>query len=197
MERCNLLETETLISSVEVTSMASDNLIPMEAPEPAQVLQNSERKAVFRIFPGNRNRKWEDEVIIHSSFFTFNFPFLHGFKHVYRGDEFEEEEETRPEFLCPFCAEDFDMVGLCCHIDEEHAVEAKNGGCKMSQAGSRAREPARNKARLELELLVSSSSSLLGAVEERKLSEEEQKEKAQRCKFVQGLLLSTFLDDNL
>lgn len=34
-------------------------------------------------------------------------------------------------------------------------------------------------------------------VQERKLSEEEQKEKAQRCEFVQGLLLSTFLDDGL
>lgn len=37
------------------------------------------------------------------------------------------EEESRPEFLCPFCAESFDIVGLCCHIDEEHAVESKNG----------------------------------------------------------------------
>lgn len=30
-------------------------------------------------------------------------------------------------FLCPFCAEDFDIVGLCCHIDEDHPIEAKNG----------------------------------------------------------------------
>ncbi|THG16731.1 hypothetical protein TEA_020079 [Camellia sinensis var. sinensis] len=37
------------------------------------------------------------------------------------------DEESRSEFLCPFCAEDFDMVGLCCHIDEDHAVAAKNG----------------------------------------------------------------------
>lgn len=43
------------------------------------------------------------------------------------GDEIDGEEESRPEFLCPFCAEDFDMVGLCCHIDEEHPVEAKSG----------------------------------------------------------------------
>ncbi|KAI3730072.1 hypothetical protein L6452_18748 [Arctium lappa] len=42
-------------------------------------------------------------------------------------DEFESDEEARPEFLCPFCAEDFDIVGLCCHIDEEHTIEAKNG----------------------------------------------------------------------
>ncbi|WMV09860.1 hypothetical protein MTR67_003245 [Solanum verrucosum] len=43
------------------------------------------------------------------------------------GEEYDSEEETMPEFLCPFCAEDFDIVGLCCHIDDEHAVEAKNG----------------------------------------------------------------------
>lgn len=29
--------------------------------------------------------------------------------------------------MCPFCAEDYDVVGLCCHIDEEHTIEAKNG----------------------------------------------------------------------
>lgn len=46
-------------------------------------------------------------------------------------DEFEGDEEPRPEFLCPFCAEDFDIVGLCCHIDEEHTLEAKNGICPV------------------------------------------------------------------
>nr|KAJ0198622.1 hypothetical protein LSAT_V11C600341370 [Lactuca sativa] len=46
-------------------------------------------------------------------------------------DEFEGDEEPRPEFLCPFCAEDFDIVGLCCHIDEEHTLEAKNGICPL------------------------------------------------------------------
>lgn len=37
------------------------------------------------------------------------------------------EEDLKAEFLCPFCSEDFDIVGLCCHIDDEHPVEAKNG----------------------------------------------------------------------
>ncbi|KAG6428330.1 hypothetical protein SASPL_112581 [Salvia splendens] len=46
---------------------------------------------------------------------------------AYHGEEFEGEEEHKSEFLCPFCSEDFDVVGLCCHIDEDHAVEAKNG----------------------------------------------------------------------
>lgn len=42
-------------------------------------------------------------------------------------EETDVEEDLKAEFLCPFCAEDFDVVGLCCHIDEEHPVEVKNG----------------------------------------------------------------------
>ncbi|WOL03280.1 hypothetical protein Cni_G12000 [Canna indica] len=43
-------------------------------------------------------------------------------------EEIEEaEDEYRPEFPCPFCSEDFDFVGLCCHLDEEHPLEVKNG----------------------------------------------------------------------
>ncbi|GFP85118.1 protein dehydration-induced 19 homolog 4 [Phtheirospermum japonicum] len=50
---------------------------------------------------------------------------------VYNGEGCEVEEEPNPEYLCPFCAEDFDMVGLCCHIDEMHPVPAKNGVCPV------------------------------------------------------------------
>jgi len=32
-------------------------------------------------------------------------------------------------FASPFCVEDFDIVGLCCYINEEHPVEAKHGVC--------------------------------------------------------------------
>lgn len=42
-------------------------------------------------------------------------------------EDLEGEDDLKAEFICPFCAEDFDIVGLCCHIDEEHPVEAKNG----------------------------------------------------------------------
>lgn len=49
------------------------------------------------------------------------------------GDEYDGDEEIRPEFMCPFCAEDYDVVGLCCHIDEEHTIEAKNGVYFASQ----------------------------------------------------------------
>ncbi|GER46883.1 dehydration-induced 19-like protein [Striga asiatica] len=50
---------------------------------------------------------------------------------VYNGEGYEVEEESNPEYICPFCAEDFDMVGLCCHIDEMHPVSAKNGVCPV------------------------------------------------------------------
>ncbi|KAJ8493237.1 hypothetical protein OPV22_014958 [Ensete ventricosum] len=36
------------------------------------------------------------------------------------------EDESRAEFPCPFCFEDFDLVGLCCHLDDEHPMEVKN-----------------------------------------------------------------------
>ncbi|KAH9618832.1 hypothetical protein KSS87_006528 [Heliosperma pusillum] len=46
---------------------------------------------------------------------------------VYLGDDLEVDDEYKQEFSCPFCAEDFDVVGLFCHMDEEHQVELKNG----------------------------------------------------------------------
>ncbi|KAI3469327.1 hypothetical protein Pfo_025990 [Paulownia fortunei] len=195
---------------------------------------------------------------------------------AYHGEEYEGEEEQKPEFLCPFCAEDFDMVGLCCHIDEEHAVEAKNGVCPVCakkvgsdlirhltvQHGSLLKMQRRRRLRrggsnlpfsiLRKELREGNLQSLLGGSsllvssshsepdplltsfiynppvvdksssvqplssveacsmaehsvedlvdrvvqQQPPLSEEDLKEKAQRCEFVQGLLLSTFLDDN-
>lgn len=52
---------------------------------------------------------------------------------VYQGDHEEiEDENSRAEFLCPFCAEDFDIVGLYCHVDEEHPVEVKNAVRRFS-----------------------------------------------------------------
>ncbi|KAG6535971.1 hypothetical protein ZIOFF_001006 [Zingiber officinale] len=50
-------------------------------------------------------------------------------------DEMEGgEDESRAEFACPFCGEDFDIVGLCFHIDDEHPVEANNGVCPVCAA---------------------------------------------------------------
>lgn len=42
-------------------------------------------------------------------------------------EEIDADDDIREEFPCPFCTEYFDIVGLCCHIDDEHPVEAKNG----------------------------------------------------------------------
>ncbi|KAJ0244380.1 Protein DEHYDRATION-INDUCED 19 4 [Hirschfeldia incana] len=46
-------------------------------------------------------------------------------------EDLEGEDESKSEFICPFCADVFDIVGLCCHIDEQHPVEAKNGVCPV------------------------------------------------------------------
>lgn len=47
---------------------------------------------------------------------------------MYMGfEEIDGDDDMREEFPCPFCSEYFDIVGLCCHIDDEHPMEAKNG----------------------------------------------------------------------
>jgi hypothetical protein len=189
-------------------------------------------------------------------------------------EEFDAEDDIREEFSCPFCTEYFDIVGLCCHIDDEHPVEAKNGVCpvcavrvgvdmvahvtlqhgnifkmqrkrKLRKGGSHStlsllrkelREgnlqslfggssciiPSSNAApdpllssfilpmadnfpSLQHQFSTEPSSlkkSSLEKVSERQvqstpLSIKDQEEKAKRSDFVQGLLLSTILDDDL
>lgn len=46
-------------------------------------------------------------------------------------EEVEGDDELKAEYPCPFCPEDFDLVGLCCHIDEEHPIEANSGVCPV------------------------------------------------------------------
>jgi hypothetical protein len=46
-------------------------------------------------------------------------------------DEMDGDDDVREEFACPFCAEYFDIIGLCCHIDDEHPMETKNGVCPV------------------------------------------------------------------
>ncbi|CAL5399408.1 unnamed protein product [Camellia sinensis] len=48
-------------------------------------------------------------------------------------EEIDGDDDIREEFPCPFCSECFDIVGLCCHIDDEHPVEAKNGVSYMQR----------------------------------------------------------------
>ncbi|XP_068663850.1 protein DEHYDRATION-INDUCED 19 homolog 2-like [Aristolochia californica] len=188
-------------------------------------------------------------------------------------EEIEVDDDLRAEFACPFCSDDFDIVGLCCHIDEEHPVEAKNGVCPICanrvgadlvghitmQHGSFFKMQRRRRFRkgssgshstlslLRKELRVGHLQSLLKGscvvsntaapdpllssfiynmptVEDSKnvepraldegsllkknhnekavesvvppLSDKDQKERAQRSMFVQGLLMSTIFDDN-
>lgn len=46
-------------------------------------------------------------------------------------EEIDGEDDIREEFPSPFCSEHFDILSLCCHIDDEHPVEAKNGVCPV------------------------------------------------------------------
>ncbi|XP_050116357.1 protein DEHYDRATION-INDUCED 19 homolog 3-like [Malus sylvestris] len=188
-------------------------------------------------------------------------------------EEIDGDDDIREEFPCPFCSDYFDIVGLCCHIDEEHPVEAKNGVCPVCamrvgvdmvahitlQHGSifkmqRKRKTRKSGAHSTLSLLrkelregnlqslFGNSSCLLSSsnaapdpllsqfilpmaddfvsmppfstetssakkssvekVSERNvqsppLSIKDKEEKTKRCAFVQGMLLSTVLDDGL
>uniref|UniRef100_A0A0D9Y082 Drought induced 19 protein type zinc-binding domain-containing protein n=1 Tax=Leersia perrieri TaxID=77586 RepID=A0A0D9Y082_9ORYZ len=53
------------------------------------------------------------------------------------GDEDDEEEESGAcaEVPCPFCDEEFDGFGLCCHIQEEHQEENRAGVCPICYDG--------------------------------------------------------------
>ncbi|KAK7379020.1 hypothetical protein VNO80_04472 [Phaseolus coccineus] len=46
-------------------------------------------------------------------------------------DEVNGDEDFRWAYPCPFCAEDFDLLELCCHIDLDHPTEAKSGICPV------------------------------------------------------------------
>ncbi|XP_022866385.1 protein DEHYDRATION-INDUCED 19 homolog 3-like isoform X4 [Olea europaea var. sylvestris] len=41
-------------------------------------------------------------------------------------EEIDMDDDIRDEYSCPFCSEYFDIFGLCCHMDDEHSIEAKN-----------------------------------------------------------------------
>ncbi|KAJ8619460.1 hypothetical protein MRB53_027989 [Persea americana] len=189
-------------------------------------------------------------------------------------EEIDGEDDYGEEFPCPFCSEDFDIVGLCCHIEEEHWDESKNGICPVCETrvgmdmvvhitmqhsylfkmqrqrrlrkGSAGSHSTLSLLRKELEeehlqslfgssRVVSSNAApdtllssfmhsfpladpqknvephpldegnLAGKSLKKKaaesiepsLSDKDQKEKAQRCEFVQQVLVSTFLDDIL
>uniref|UniRef100_M4EX10 Drought induced 19 protein type zinc-binding domain-containing protein n=1 Tax=Brassica campestris TaxID=3711 RepID=M4EX10_BRACM len=47
------------------------------------------------------------------------------------GDFEEDEDDVEVEYPCPFCSDDYDLVELCHHIDEEHSLEATHGVCPV------------------------------------------------------------------
>ncbi|XP_020700012.1 protein DEHYDRATION-INDUCED 19 [Dendrobium catenatum] len=46
-------------------------------------------------------------------------------------DEYEVEEEVRPDFPCPYCYEDHDIISLCSHLEDEHPFESKVAVCPI------------------------------------------------------------------
>ncbi|KAK8545970.1 hypothetical protein V6N13_067214 [Hibiscus sabdariffa] len=162
-----------------------------------------------------------------------------------RFEELDGEDDAREEFPCPFCSEHFHIVGLCCHIDDEHPVEAKNGRKRKSHKGGshltlslprKGLQEGNLQALLGGSCIVSSPNSapdplsslfvlpMVGdfvsvqpyfsretnttedssdvnkserIVQSTPLSAKDQEEKAERCKFIQGLLLSSIIDDIL
>lgn len=42
-------------------------------------------------------------------------------------DEFDGECDSEVYYPCPYCSDDYDLLELCLHIDEEHPVEADSG----------------------------------------------------------------------
>ncbi|XP_004293855.1 PREDICTED: protein DEHYDRATION-INDUCED 19-like isoform 2 [Fragaria vesca subsp. vesca] len=46
-------------------------------------------------------------------------------------DDFEVEDEVRPDFPCPYCYEDFDIASLCAHLEDEHTCESRVTVCPI------------------------------------------------------------------
>ncbi|GAA0171411.1 hypothetical protein LIER_41152 [Lithospermum erythrorhizon] len=52
-------------------------------------------------------------------------------------EDYDDEEidgnnyDGKVELGCPYCVENFDILGLCCHIDDQHFKEAKSGICPI------------------------------------------------------------------
>ncbi|KAJ6917839.1 protein DEHYDRATION-INDUCED 19 [Populus alba x Populus x berolinensis] len=81
-------------------------------------------------------------------------------------EEIDGDDDIREEFPCPFCSEYFDIVGLCCHIDDEHTMESKNGVCPICamrrKRKSRRGGPHSTLSLLRKELREGNLQSLLG-----------------------------------
>ncbi|RWR96413.1 protein DEHYDRATION-INDUCED 19-like protein [Cinnamomum micranthum f. kanehirae] len=54
-------------------------------------------------------------------------------------DDFEVEEEVRPDFPCPYCYEEYDIASLCSHLEDEHSFESKLAVCPICSVKRRRR----------------------------------------------------------
>ncbi|KFK30796.1 hypothetical protein AALP_AA6G027100 [Arabis alpina] len=46
-------------------------------------------------------------------------------------DDDDDDDDMVVDYSCPFCSDDYDLVGLCRHIDDEHQLDANNGICPV------------------------------------------------------------------
>ncbi|PIM97772.1 hypothetical protein CDL12_29751 [Handroanthus impetiginosus] len=86
------------------------------------------------------DRFYEDLEITLSSFSKHSIDDYDDDEEETEGD-YEDEEVNyvnsggkSDELACPFCSEDFDVLGLCCHIDADHRMEVKPGICPVCAA---------------------------------------------------------------
>ncbi|CAN7059244.1 unnamed protein product [Brassica rapa subsp. trilocularis] len=107
----------------------------------------------------------------------------------------------KSEFFYPFCADVFDTVGLCCHIDEEHPVKAKNGvlfyGREVNGIDTHRRfcaslqERTKEGGSMMNYLLLFSFNSILGGTAQHHLHTSTTKiQNIETCKFLIGLQIS-------
>ncbi|VVA89752.1 unnamed protein product [Arabis nemorensis] len=54
-----------------------------------------------------------------------------GCSYLDNGEDFDEDDDVAVDYPCPFCSDDYDLVELCHHIDEEHQLEANHGICPV------------------------------------------------------------------
>ncbi|KAL2468644.1 Protein DEHYDRATION-INDUCED 19-like protein 6 [Forsythia ovata] len=87
----------------------------MDADSWAARLSSASKRNLFNSQSRSAGMKWD----------SFDAEMLMGF------EEIDMDDDVREEYACPFCSEYFDIVGLCCHIDDEHPVEANNGMCPV------------------------------------------------------------------
>lgn len=58
---------------------------------------------------------------------------LHGSSQLDRlnFDDFEVEDDVRPDIPCPYCYQDLDIASLCNHLEDEHSSESRATICPI------------------------------------------------------------------